>query len=144
MTGVKQISVFLENQKGALAAVCRALGDANMNLLALSIAETDNFGICRLVLADTDAAVELLRGAGYTVRVSDVMVVSVPDRPCGLYDVLKLFDKEDISVEYAYSFMSNSGFDALLILKLSQPEKAERILRENRVNVVTQQQLDAK
>jgi len=141
MTVVKQISVFLENQKGSLAAVCRLIGEANMNLLALSIAETDNFGICRIVLADTDNAVKLLRSAGYTVRVSDVLVVSVPDRPCGLADVLKLFDKEDISVEYAYSFMSNSGFDARLILKLSQPEKAECVLRENRVNIISQQQL---
>ena len=143
MDTVKQVSVFLENRRGSLAAVCRVLGENGINVLALSIAETDNFGICRFVLSDTDKGVSVMREAGYTVRVSDVMVISVPDKPCGLSDVLKLLEKEDISVEYLYSFVKNSGFDALLIFKLSDHPRAAAVLKENRVKILSQNEVSS-
>lgn len=141
MTRVKQVSVFLENRKGSLAAVCRILGDAGINILALAIAEIDNFGICRLIVSNTDAAVDALKKSGYTVRITDVLVVCVPDRPNGLYDVLSLIEKEDISVEYMYSFVRNSGFDALLIFRMSDEEKAEQVLRENCIKLLDAKQV---
>lgn len=143
MTCVKQVSVFLENRKGSLAAVCSTLGDVNVNILALSIAEIDNFGICRLIVSDTEKAAEILRKSGYTVRLTDVLAVCVPDRPNGLYDVLNLIEKEDISVEYMYSFVRNSGFDALLIFRMSDDEKAEKVLRENYVRLLDAEQIAA-
>ena len=142
MTSVKQVSVFLENRKGSLAAVCGLLGDNGFNILALSIAEIDTYGICRVILSDTDAAVKLLRDKGYTVRVTDVLVVSVPDRPCGLADVLEIIEKEDISVEYLYSFVRNSGFDALLIFRLSDLERAEEALKRSCITIISQKQIE--
>jgi len=143
MYRVKQLSVFLENRKGSLAAVTQLLGAGGLNLLALSIAENDNFGICRLIVSDTEEGVKKLRAAGYTVRITDVLVACVPDRPNGLADILRLMEKEDISIEYLYSFVRNSGFDALLIFKVSDIEKAVSVLEKNHVEILTQEKVNA-
>lgn len=137
----KQVSVFLENRKGSLAEVCKILGDAGINLMALSIAETDNYGICRMILSDTDKGMEVLKKAGYTVRTTPVLVVCVPDRPNGLADVLSIIDKENVSVEYLYSFVRNSGFDALLIFRLSDAAAAEKALVANYIKILTEEQV---
>ena len=137
----KQVSVFLENRKGSLAEVCKILGDAGINLMALSIAETDNYGICRMILSDTDKGMEVLKKAGYTVRTTPVLVVCVPDRPNGLADVLSIIDKENVSVEYLYSFVRNSGFDALLIFRLSDAAAAEKALVTNYIKILTEEQV---
>ena len=137
----KQVSVFLENRKGSLAAVCKILGNNGINLMALSIAETDNYGICRMILSDTDKGMEVLKKAGYTVRTTPVLVVCVPDRPNGLADVLSIIDKENVSVEYLYSFVRNSGFDALLIFRLSDAAAAEKALVANYIKILTEEQV---
>ena len=137
----KQVSVFLENRKGSLAEVCKILGNAGINLMALSIAETDNYGICRMILSDTDKGMEVLKKAGYTVRITPVLVVCVPDRPNGLADVLSIIDKENVSVEYLYSFVRNSGFDALLIFRLSDAAAAEKALVANYIKILTEEQV---
>lgn len=138
----QQISVFLENRKGSLAAVCRILGAGGLNLLALSIAETDSYGICRIIVSDTQEGVKLLRAAGYTVRLSDVLVVCVPDKPNGLGDVLHILEHEDISVEYLYSFVRNSGFDALIIFKVSDIERSEEVLSAARIRLLSKEQVE--
>ncbi len=143
MYRVKQLSVFLENRKGSLATVTQLLGGCGLNLLALSIAETDNFGICRFILSDYEEGMKKLRAAGYTVRTTDVLVTCVPDRPSGLGDILRLMEKEDISVEYLYSFVRNSGFDALIIFRVSDIDAAMRVFTENRVDMLTQSQVEA-
>ncbi len=143
MNRVKQLSVFLENRKGALAAIAQLLGGAGVNMLALSIAESDNFGICRMILSDAEEGSRILRSAGYTVRTTDVLVVCVPDRPSGLGDVLRLLEMQDISVEYMYSFVRNSGFTALLIIRVSNTDKAEHVLSENHVDTLTRAQVEA-
>ncbi len=143
MNRVKQLSVFLENRKGALAAIAQLLGGAGLNMLALSIAESDNFGICRMILSDADEGARVLKSAGYTVRTTEVLVVCVPDRPSGLGDILRLLEMEDISVEYMYSFVRNSGFTALLIIRVSNTDKAERVLADNRVDTLTRAQVEA-
>ena len=119
MTAVRQISVFLENRKGSLAAVCSLIGKNGINILALSIVEKDSFGVCRMILNSTEKAAEILKKRGYTVRVQDVLVVKVPDRPSGLAEVLEVIEKEDISVEYLYSFVENERGSARLIFRLS-------------------------
>ncbi|MBQ3079960.1 MAG: amino acid-binding protein [Clostridia bacterium] len=143
MYRVKQLSAFLENRKGSLAAVTQLLGANGLNLLALSIAETDNFGVCRFILSDYEAGMKQLRSAGYTVRTTDVLVTCVPDRPSGLGDILRLMEKEDISVEYLYSFVRNSGFNALIIFRVSDIDKAQRVFKENRIEMLTQAQVEA-
>ena len=140
---VKQLSVFLENRKGSLAAVSNVLGTNGLDMLALSIADTDNFGICRMIVSDSEAGARLLRSAGYTVRLTDVLVVCVPDRPSGLAEILRVMEKEDISVEYLYSFVRNSGFNALIIFRVSNIDKAERVFDEHHIQTLSQDQVEA-
>lgn len=102
---VKQLSVFLENSKGRLASMTRALGDAGIDLLALSIADTTSFGILRAIVDDTDKAMAVLKEAGYTVNTTEVLAVLVPDSPGGLAGVLGLLNDAHVNVEYLYSFV---------------------------------------
>ncbi len=136
MNSVEQLTVFLENRKGSLATVCRILGESGYNIMALSIAETDNFGVLRLILPDSANAAQLLRSKGYTVRLAKVLVAEVPDRPSGLAEVLSIVRREDISLEYLYSFVRCASNNAVLIFKFSDPERAELALAEKGVRLL--------
>ena len=137
MITVDQISVLLENQKGALAAVTKILGEAGYNILALSIAEVDNFGVCRLILPDCEGAAALLRKKGYTARISPVLVAEVPDRPNGLSHVLSIVRREDISLDYLYSFVRCPNADARLIFAFSDIRRAADALEENNMRLLS-------
>ena len=141
MASVRQVSVFVENRRGTLAAVCRLLGADGFNIHALSIAEKDNFGICRLIVNDPDETARLLRARGYTVRIMEVLVARVPDRPNGLAEVLAIIEKEDIFVEYLYSFVKCVGGDALIVFRLSEQERAAEALREKGIELLTEEQV---
>ena len=141
MTTVDQLSVLLENQKGALAAVTKILGEAGYNILALSIAEIDNFGVCRLILPGSEEAARLLRKKGYTVRENPVLVAEVPDRPNGLSHVLSIVQREDISLDYLYSFVRCTGKDALLIFAFSDLARAAEALSEEGVRLLSLEQV---
>lgn len=99
---VKQISVFLENSTGTLAELTQLLGEKGIDLIALSIADTEHYGILRAIVSDTDKAVSELKNAGYTVKLTDVLAVSVPDKPGGLSVVLEALAEENIGVNYVY------------------------------------------
>ncbi|MGI6239286.1 MAG: amino acid-binding protein [Christensenellales bacterium] len=140
----KQISVFLENTTGSLHAMTRLLGEHGVDLIALSIADNDSFGVLRCVANSKDipTALNALRTGGYTARLSDVVCVCVPDRPAGLADVLGMLDRAQISIEYLYSFVRNTGVDALIIFKLSDPEKGVEVFKEHGIKVLGQSQVD--
>ena len=146
---VKQISVFLENNKGTLAKVTRLLSDHGLDLIALSIADTRDFGILRGIVSDTEKAREVLKDAGYTVRLTDVLAVCVPDLPGGLSAVLSLLDDENISVEYLYSFVRSAGTTgatgkhALIILRVEEPERARDVLLAHDVKLMDDGQVRA-
>jgi len=122
---LKQISVFLENRPGALEEPCRVLAEAGINLSALCLADTEKFGILRLIVQDWERAAQLLREAGFVVKVTDVLAVEVPDRPGGLYEVLQVFHKKGLSVEYMYAFPSRQGDKAVLIFRLHNLENMD-------------------
>ena len=143
MAAVRQVSVFVENRRGSLAAVCRLLGAGGYNIHALSIAERDNFGICRLIVANPEDAMKLMKARGYTVRLMDVLIARVPDRPNGLAEVLEILEKEDIFVEYLYSFVRPQGGDAIIVFKLSDPERAQEALQRKGVALLTEEQVCA-
>ncbi|HOV42587.1 MAG TPA: ACT domain-containing protein, partial [Syntrophothermus lipocalidus] len=115
---VKQISVFLENKAGRLASVTRVLGDAGINIRALSIADTSDFGVLRLIVNDPDKAYRILKEAGFTVSQTDVVAVSVPDRPGGLAEILEVMAEADINIEYLYAFIGTTARNALVIFKV--------------------------
>lgn len=119
---LQQISVFLENRPGELAAFASVLADRGVNLRALSIAETDRFGIARVIVDDNEAAIAALHDAGMTATVTDVVGVAVPDRPGGLAHLLAVFD-DVASVEYMYAAFPSGG-RRVLIMKLTPVEKA--------------------
>ena len=139
----KQISVFLENSKGTLAKMTRLFGENGLDLIALSIADTEHYGILRCIVSDTDAGVKLLKDAGYTARLTEVLAVCVPDRPGGLADVLAHLSDEDISVEYLYSFVRASGDFALVIFHLSDIERGRRVLIGKGVRLLDQDEIRA-
>ena len=138
---VKQISVFLENTKGSLVRLTRLLSKAGVDLIALSIADTENYGIMRCIVSDTEKGVKIMREAGYVARLTDVLAVSVPDRPGGLTDILTLLNAADISVEYLYSFVRNSGSHALVIFRLNDNDHGVRVLQEGDIELLTQEQV---
>lgn len=140
----KQISVFLENTTGTLHAMTQLLGEAGVDLIALSIAESDSFGVLRCVTksGDIPKALAALRTGGYTARISDVVCVCVPDRPAGLSDTLGALNSAGVSIEYLYSFVRNTGVDALLIFKLSDPELGVKVLGDNGISILDQEKVD--
>lgn len=141
---IKQISVFLENTPGTLRELTHLLGQGGIDLMALSIADTQNFGIVRIIVADNqiDPALDILRGNGYTCRVNNVICAVVEDRPLGLHDLLVTIHDIGISVEYLYSFLRATGDKALIILRLSEQDESVRKLSECGVNIVSQEEID--
>ena len=138
---VKQISVFLENTKGSLSRLTRLLSKGGIDLIALSIADTENYGIMRCIVSDTEKGIKIMREAGYVARLTDVLAVSVPDQPGGLANVLTLLNAADVSVEYLYSFVRNSGTNALVIFRLNDNERGMRVLEEGDITLLTQEEV---
>ena len=137
-----QISVFLENRKGRLFEVCSLLGRNDVNIRALTIAETESFGVLRIVVDKSDSAVRLLKEGGFVANLTDVVAVEVGDRPGGLAAVLKVFAENDVNVEYMYGFVEKSGDKALLVFRFEDTDLAQKILAENRIKVVTEKEIE--
>jgi len=138
---VSQISVFLENKSGRLAEVCKLLGDSGLNIRALSLADTLDFGILRLMVNDPDKAVKALRDGGFTVKESQVLVVEVHDEPGGLSNVLEALSGEGVNVEYMYAFVEKSGDKALVVFRVEEPDKAAKLLSGRGVRMVTDEEI---
>ena len=133
---VEQISIFIENKSGRLAEVTRTLGEAGVNIRALSLADTSDFGILRLIVDRTDLAKATLKEKGFTVNKTEVVAVEVPDRPLGLFGILEILDQGRVNVEYMYAFVERCGENAVIIFRFDNPEEAIRVLVENEVNVL--------
>lgn len=133
---VKQISVFLENKSGRIAEVTGILSDAEINIRALAMADTADFGVLRLIVDDTQKAEAALKARGFTVGKTDVVAAEVEDRPGGLHRILNLLHEGQINVEYMYAFVQQSGNNAVMIFRFDQIEKAVELLRQNGVNVI--------
>lgn len=134
---VKQISVFLENKSGRLAEVTRILGDNDINISALSIADTTDFGILRLIVNDPEKADNVLKENGFAVSCTDVIAIGVSDKPGGLAEVLEILQGESIGIEYMYAFVGKHGNEAFVILRVEEPGKAIDILKKNNVVVLS-------
>ena len=140
---VEQISVFLENRSGRLAEVAGVLAGAGVNIRALSLADTAEFGILRLIVDQNDRAKQALKERGFTVGKTEVVALEVPDRPGGLAQILRALDAGGINVEYMYAFVQRSGDNAILIVRFDEPDRAIQALTQAGVRVVTGQELYA-
>ncbi|MFH1981388.1 MAG: ACT domain-containing protein [Pseudomonadota bacterium] len=133
---VEQISVFLENKAGRLAEVAGILSEAGVNIRALSVADTSDFGILRLIVNDNQKAKETLRTHGFTVGKTNVLAVEVPDQPGGLHRILSILNTADVNVEYMYAFVHQCGDNAVMIFRFEKIDEAEKVLSENGVTVI--------
>ena len=138
---IKQISVFIENRHGRLEEFTTLLGENGIDLIALSIADTTNFGILRAIVADNEKALRLVRDHGYTANLTEVLAVAVPDSPGGLAGVLTMLRDGSISIESLYSFVRRVGKDAIIIFRVDQPEKAAALLQEKGVRLLSQEEI---
>lgn len=131
-----QISIFLENRKGRLYEVCSLLGKNKINIRALNIAETPEFGILRIVVDRPEDAVKLLKENGFVANLTDIVAVEVEDRPGGLASILKIFSDNNINLEYMYGFVEKSSDKALLVFRFDEPDKAIEILLKNKIKII--------
>lgn len=133
---VEQISIFLENKAGRLAEVTRVLADAGINIRALSLADTSDFGILRLIVTDFEKARQTLKENGFTVGRTTVVAAQVQDTPGGLANILDVLSKEGVNVEYMYAFVHQSGANAILIFRFDRTDQAIEILQKNNIPIV--------
>ena len=133
---IKQISVFLENRSGRLAGVLGILSGVGANIRALSLADTNDFGILRLIVDKTDEALAALKEKNFTVRSTDVLAVEVPDRPGGLQSILEVLSKADVNVEYMYAFVTRKTEKAVVIFRFEDADEALAALKAAGVSVL--------
>lgn len=133
---VKQVSVFLENRAGRLAEVTGILAAHDINIRALSLADSADFGILRLIVDDVDKAKGILKKEGLTVGETDVVAVEVPDRPGGLAHLLQVFKDENVNVEYMYAFVKAPSRSAVMIFRFEDPHRAVEALRVRGIRTI--------
>jgi len=140
---VKQISVFLENKSGRLLDVTRGLGEAGVNIRALCVADTSEFGVVRLIVDDPALARDSLRDKGMTVKETVVIAVEVEDKPGGLSGVLKPLVDQEMNIEYLYCFLEKSGDQAIVIIRVEEAEQAIGALKVAGFRVIPEDELYA-
>lgn len=133
---IKQISLFLENKEGRLAKVCRVLGNEGINIRALSIADTTDFGVLRLIVNNPEKAYQVLKENKFAVSITDVLAMEVSDTPGGLAGTLERLDEAGINVEYMYAFLGTASQDALVIIRVENPQEAMHVIKKAGLNIL--------
>lgn len=133
---IKQISIFLENTAGRIADVTRILKNGEVNLRAIMIADTADFGILRIITDDSDKALNVLKEAKFTTRTTDVLAVSIKDSVGALHDVLSLFEKNSVNIEYLYASLEKTGDRAVIIFKVEDAERGMKLIEDNGLNTI--------
>ncbi len=138
---IKQISIFVENKQGRLSAITNILKENNIDIRALSIADTKDFGILRLIVDNPTKAYEALKDEECTVTITDVIGIGLEDKPGGLSDAMEILDKNHINVEYMYAFISESVDTAFVILRVEDNDKAIGVLTRNNIRVLNSSEI---
>ena len=136
-----QLSVFLENKPGRLSEPCRILAQPDINILTLSLADTQQFGILRLIIKDWEKAMQVLKNAGFVVNTTEVVAVEVEDRPGGLENILQIIEQENVNVEYMYAFTYRQKDKAIIIFRFETPDKSIQLLQQKGVNLISSVEL---
>ena len=140
---INQLSIFVENKAGTVAEITKSIAKAGVSIRALSVADTQEFGILRLIVDDVEKAKAALHENECVVSITKVIGVEIPDVAGGLSTVLELMSENNINVEYLYAFITISGKHAYVVLRVEDNEKAATILTESGIKLVTQQDIDA-
>lgn len=135
---IRQISVFLENRPGSLAEVTRYLADQRVNLRAMSIADSRDFGTIRIIASDQDACAQALRRQGYQYNEVDVLAAEMPDRPGGIAEVAEIIAQENINIEYGYAMVEKKEDSAVIVLRVDDPYRASIVLRGKGVRLLSE------
>jgi len=130
---LKQLSVFLENKPGRLSQPCKALAAAGINILTLCLADTEQFGILRVMVREWEKAKAALEKAGCVVNLSEVLAVEIPDRPGGMEAVLAVLEPSAVNIEYMYAFTLKRGSNAVMIVRVDKPEQAAQVLQQHKI-----------
>ena len=133
---VKQVSIFVENKEGRIKKAIDTLAKENINIRALSIADTTKYGILRLIVSDNAKAIEALENNNFIVKENEVIILAVPDKPNGLNSTLAVFDKKGINLEYLYAFVSSKTDEAIVVMRLENMDKAIDALKESDVKIL--------
>ncbi len=133
---LKQLSVFLENKPGRLSHPCKLLAEAGINILTLCLADTEQFGILRLIAKDWEKAKSALEKGGCVVNISEVLAIEIPDHPGGLESILSILEPNAINIEYMYAFTLKRGSNAVLIARIEDVDRAAEILRKKKIDVL--------
>lgn len=142
MMAVEQISVFVQNEKGALSHVLDVLGAANIEIRALSIADTSDFGILRMITDNNKKAQETLKKENYICTLTDVVAAAVDDRPGGLANHVNLLAAAGIDVEYLYAFVTRSDNEACVVFRVNDTENAQKVLEKAGIRLVSQEDIE--
>lgn len=140
---VKQISVFLENKKGRLAEVTTGLSKEKINIRALSLADTADFGVLRIIVDNPDRAVAALKARGFVAQVTEVIAVEVEDRPGGLAHILEVLDEDNVNVEYMYAYVEKKRDNAIVICRIDDRERALQVLEKHGIATLNAEALKA-
>lgn len=131
---VKQLSVFIENKPGRLAPIIETLGKNDIDISALSLADTSEYGIIRIIVNNPDKAKEVLKELGVVVKITEVLTVAMDDTPGGLSKILDIFVKNDVNVDYMYAFVGTVTNKALMVVKVSDPALAASVLDKSGIS----------
>ncbi|GAA5819744.1 MAG: amino acid-binding protein [Methanobrevibacter sp. CfCl-M3] len=139
---IKQLSVFIENKEGRLKKAIDILSMANINIRALSIADTSKFGILRLIVQDLSKAKKILEENNFLVKETDVLAVEIPDEPTGLNKILNMLDKSKINLEYLYAFVGKKNNQAIVIIRVENIEEGLKALNNGNANILSQKDIE--
>ena len=135
---IKQLTIFVENKKGALVSITDTLAENNVNIRALSIAETESFGILRLIVNNEELAEKTLKDAGYLIKITDVVGVKIGDAPGKLSKALEVLDRAQINMEYLYAFMTRTEKHAYVVLRVADNAAAEKALMDEGFHIISE------
>ena len=138
MSNVRQISVFVDNKPNQLAGVMKLIKDSRINVRALSLADTKDFGILRMIVNDTDKAVETLKSASYAVTVTEIVAISIPDSPGQLSRVLDILGSRNVNLEYLYAFLGKSDRAASFVIRVDDNDNASAALTDSGIIQLTE------
>lgn len=139
---VKQISVFIENKEGRIKKAIETLGNAGINIRALSVGDTSKYGILRLIVSDNEKSIEALEKDGFIVKETEVIVVSVSDEPNGLNSTLSILDDADINLEYIYAFVSSNPNEAIVAMKVENTQSAIDVFKANNAKLLNNEDIE--
>ena len=139
---IKQLSVFVENKEGKLREITDILAKAGIDIRALSIADTSEFGILRLIVRDPQKAKALLEKNGFVATINDVVGVEINDRPGGLAEIVRLFAERDINMEYMYAFLTRTENKAYLVVRVDDASEVENLIESEKIRILTPADID--